>query len=305
MDIIIPEKLAGMTVGHCLRFEYGVSYSLLLSLKNKDRGITLNGRPVTVRTSVLSGDVISLAAEDESSGEKIIPKKLPVDILYEDDYIIAVDKPPMMPTHPSHLHRDDTLANALAFIFEERGVPFVFRAAGRLDRNTSGVVIVAKNRYASSRISQELAERKTEKEYIALLEGCILEDCGHIDRYIRRSPDSIITREVTDNAEGSERAITDFSVIARGQSCTLVRAHPLTGRTHQLRVHFSSIGHPICGDDLYGAEKKEFPRQMLHAYSYAFTHPFTGNSIKIIAPPPPDLTDAAYERLNYRFNDEH
>ena len=190
-----------------------------------------------------------------------------------------------MPTHTSHGHIDDTVANALAFRYASINEPFVFRAISRLDKDTSGILLIARSRLSASLLSNAMLRREIEKTYVALLEGSLQgDDEGDIDSYIRRAEKSIIFREVCAEGEGGDHAKTHYKVIARCDTHTLVAASPLTGRTHQLRVHFSSLGHPIVGDVLYGSG--EFPSLSglaLHSYKVKFPHP-SGHSAELIAP---------------------
>ena len=205
--------------------------------------------------------------------------------------MLAAAKPPYMPTHESHGHLGDTLANALAGEFVRRGVPFVFRAVNRLDADTSGVLLVAKNRYAAERFGSLVAARQIEKTYIALLTGVPEPPCGVIDTYIRRTGESIILRASYPTGAPSERAVTAYETVETVGGVAVVRCRPKTGRTHQLRVHFAALGCPIVGDDLYGGGFA-LPRQALHAARLDFVHPITGAPVVIECPLAPDL--AAY-----------
>ena len=192
-----------------------------------------------------------------------------------------------MPTHPSHNHYDDTLANALAFYYS--GKPFVFRPVSRLDRNTSGTVLVAKNARAAGMLFSEMKKRNIEKTYLAVVEG-EFSGSGVIEKYLCRTEASIIVRRVCDeNESGAQYAKTEYEVIKSGNGLSLVRLKPLTGRTHQLRVHMASIGHPILGDDIYGNVIDLIDRQALHAESLIFTRPSDGKRIEVKASLPRDI----------------
>ena len=194
-----------------------------------------------------------------------------------------------MPTHPTHGHYEDTLANAVMFYMQKNGNPdFVFRSVNRLDRDTSGLVIIAKSQLSCAKLSRVLQEGKINKTYLALLEGSPEADEGVIEKPIRRAGDSIITRECCEEGQGAY-ARTVYRVLKRYDGYTLVSAQPITGRTHQLRVHFSSIGHPIVGDTLYGSASEMLDRQALHAAMLVFPHPMEDRMIRLLCPPPNDM----------------
>lgn len=272
---------AGRTLKDYLFSGLSLSRAQVIVLKKKEQGMLLNGERVTVRALLMEGDLLELELEDEQSPEDLVPYEYPLQILYEDEDLILINKPQGMPTHPSHGHFEDTLANALAFYYQKQGRPFVFRAANRLDRDTTGVVLIAKNKRASAALSKQIIERKVQKEYLALLVGTVKEDEGTIDKNIVRAQDSVIVRK-TSETEG-ERAFTSYRVIERKGGLTLVSAIPHTGRTHQLRVHFASIGHPIFGDGLYGSPSELICGQALHAQSLSFCHPVSGELLTVRA----------------------
>lgn len=286
----IEKQQDGMMVKQYL---YGVLHSSraqITRLKALERGIMLNGERVTVRAVLREGDILELQIEANTDeiNSLIARACLPFTILAEDDDILAVNKPSGMPTHPTHGHYDDTLANAVIDHYALKGIPFVFRAVNRLDRNTSGVVLIAKNGMAAAYLGNALSSGKFRKTYIAFLCGSLPIGKGMIDRPIRREKESIITRTVCENGEGDD-AVTLYEVIAHFDDFSVVFATPLTGRTHQLRVHFASIGHPILGDDLYGQADPRIRRQALHAYSLTFPHPYDGTPFIVTAPMPDDM----------------
>jgi 23S rRNA pseudouridine1911/1915/1917 synthase len=251
---------------------------MIKHIKYREDGIVVNGARVTVRYVLKDKDVVSLALEDTESSETATPSDLEVDIIYEDDDLIIANKPPFMPTHPSHNHHHDTLANALANYFAKKDIPFVFRPINRLDRNTSGLVIVAKNRIAAAKLTDEMKSKRIKKTYVAYLEGALDDPektveymgmtLGVIDSCLHRTEKSIIVREVcSPDTHDAEEAITYYRILNRCDECTEVEIFPQTGRTHQLRVHFASVGHPIIGDDLYGSASPHIERHALHAKS--------------------------------------
>ncbi len=288
MKITIDNRLAGISVKEYLFSVLGLSRNQVIALKKDEKGILLNDKRVTVRASLCEGDILELRVEDDYSdvNEFIEPVELPLDIIYEDEELVAVNKPSGMPTHPSHGHHNDTLANALSYYYLQKGIPFVFRAVNRLDMDTSGVVLVAKNKHSAYLMAKEMEKRNFIKEYCAVLSGELFGD-GKIENYIRRKEGSSMLRCICNEGAASEYAKTEYSVISRNENYTVVRALPYTGRTHQLRVHFSSLGNPILGDGLYGAEDKE--RLMLHAYALTFVHPVLQTTITLKAPMPNDF----------------
>jgi 23S rRNA pseudouridine1911/1915/1917 synthase len=287
MQIKIDKSYENRTLLSFIKSELRLSHRLLSRLKRTENGILINGKHVTVRYILKAGDILELADEDTSPSETVEPVELSVDIIFEDDDIIAVNKPASMPTHPSHEHQEDTLANALAFYFKSKGIPFVFRAVNRLDRDTSGVVLVAKNKNAAFVLSKQIAEFKVEKKYIAIAEG-ELSCSGRIEGAIRRVNDGKMKRGVFDDGQC---ALTEYEVIGIKDGLSTVLVTPKTGRTHQIRVHFSHIGHPLAGDTLYGNEKgsDKISRQALHAYSLSFSLPSRNKIITVTAPIPSDM----------------
>lgn len=289
MQITVKQEYNGVPLLRFLRGELQLSSKMLKHLKFLPDGITVNGRQVTVRYLLRTGDLLTLAVEDEISAE-ITPVELPITILYEDDDIVVPAKPAEMPTHPSHDHYDDTVANALAFRYQRDGVPFVFRPVNRLDRNTSGLLLIARNRICAGRMAEQMRKKEIQKTYLAVLDGEMPLGEGEIDACLHRTEQSIILREVcSPDAPDADAALTRYTVLAAQNGHTLVRAHPLTGRTHQLRVHFASIGHPITGDDLYGNASPLIPRHALHAHTLTFRHPTTGEPMTLTAPLPKDM----------------
>ncbi len=290
----------GKTVLEILKKELRLSSKMITSLKKSPSGITVDGEHVTVRRVLHQGEVLCLEVEDKEQNENLVPTELPLAILYEDDDIIALNKPPHMPTHPSHGHFSDTLANGLCFYMQKKDEPFVFRSVNRLDRNTSGIVLVAKNRISANRLYGAMQKGLITKKYIALLLGTLPKKEGRIDTYIRRREKSIITREVCGALPDAARAITNYEVLSSDGALSAVKASPITGRTHQLRLHFAHLGVPILGDDLYGKKSEEISRQALHAYYLSFPHPKSGKVTELFAPLPNDM-EAVLKKHNLKI----
>ena len=289
MELIATHRHHGMTLGQLLKKELRLSTKMIKHLKFTDNGMLVNGVRVTVRYPLHEGDVISLAIEDRESAP-IEPVELPIEILYEDTDLVVPAKPADMPTHPSHDHYGDTVANALAFRYRESEIPFVFRPVNRLDRNTSGLLLIARNRPAAARMADAMKDGKIRKTYLAVLDGEWAVTDGVIDACLHRTADSIIVREVCPpDAPDADAARTEYRVLTHANGHTLVEARPITGRTHQLRVHFAHMGHPITGDDLYGVPSPLIARHALHAHTLTFPHPTSGACMELVAPLPTDF----------------
>lgn len=287
MKSVVKSEHNGVPLRTYLRGTLRISGGILTGLKAEPDGILVNGCRETVRFVLHTGDTVELNfPEDEQSD--IEPVELPFDILYEDEDVLAVNKPSGMPTHPSHGHRLDTLANAAAYHYKEK--PFVFRAVNRLDRDTSGIVLLAKNRLSASLLFEQMKAGGIKKTYYALCRGIPPSETGIIDKNIKREKDSIIFRRVCPPDEG-RTATTIYKSITLYKHpqgiISLVELKPLTGRTHQLRVHTASEGFPILCDGLYGdGFDGGLSRLALHASGLSFTHPATGALIEISAPLP-------------------
>ena len=253
-------------------------------------GITLDGVPVLPSHRFFFDRVKSLLTirlREEEASEHIAPVPLPLTIVYEDEDLLVLDKPPDMPIHPSMGNYENTLANALAYYYEQQERPFIFRCINRLDRDTSGLLIVAKNAYSSVVLSAQMKERHIHREYLAVVQG-LAPERGTIDAPIGRQPGSVIARCV-DPVSG-EPAITHYTRVAASPDGTysLMRIHLDTGRTHQIRVHMGHIGHPLPGDFLYCPDYRHFGRQPLHSHRLSFTHPVTGEEMTFTSPLPED-----------------
>lgn len=261
MKIIIDKNADKLTIKKLLKDKMKLSSRLIKHLKKYNDGIILNGAHAHV-TSVLGVNdelILDFSDREEDVNEYLERTFLPLDIIYEDENITVVNKSAFMPTHQSHNHYSDTLANALAYRYSNR--PYVFRAINRLDKNTSGVVITANNKLYAEILASKLRNGKFKKEYIAIVEGRMIGG-GVIDAPIARMGESIIEREVRPDGE---YAYTEYNVLLSCDDISLLRLSPITGRTHQLRVHLSYIGHPILGDSMYGSASELIDRQALHA----------------------------------------
>ena len=264
-------ELDGMRMSDFLKRKLGFSSSLVT--KVKFGGVSLNGNIVTMRATVKNGDTVEIDFPEEES-ENIVPMDITLDILYEDEHILAVNKPRDMPTHPSRGNHLPTLANAVAAYL---GAPFVFRAVNRLDRGTAGIVIIAKNPYAAAKLGRAMKERRINKKYVALLEGVPSPNEARIDAPIAREKEGEIKRVVR---EDGKVAITDYKVIEKtkdGNAVCEIVLH--TGRTHQIRVHMAHIGHPLVSDFLYGNEHQD--GYFLTCSEISLPHPLTDEEIQL------------------------
>ena len=278
----VPEEYNGKKVISFLRGNAGISSRLLKALKRIENGITLNGEHIRTVDILHTGDI--LAVDIPCPDSEIQPIKMPLDILYEDDDLIIINKDPFIACHPTHNHQGDTLANALAFYLQSKGKTSVFRAVGRLDKGTSGIVICALNKHAAA-----LVPKTVEKEYLAIIPAR-LPEAGTIDAPIYR-PDPMKTLRAV--GDSGDRAVTHWAVVKQNDTATLARIRLETGRTHQLRVHFASLGFPLVGDSMYGKDEKKIGHQLLHCAKITFTHPVSGEKITVEAPMPEDMQKEA------------
>lgn len=277
----IGNNLDGKDIKFILKHSFGFSSKLITALKAGD-GIMLNGKKEFVIKRVRCGDFLQINLPQKPS-LNILPNNIPIDILYEDDDLLAVNKPANMPTHPSIGHFEGTLANAVMYYF--RDIPFTFRAVTRLDRDTTGVTVIAKNAPAANIMSRLIQQNILIKEYTAVCAGTPSSLAGRIDAPIKRAKEGIIKRCIS---ESGKPAISDYEVIEFQNGLSLIRLFPRTGRTHQLRLHLSHIGTPIYADFMYGTEVSG-ERTRLHCSKISFPHPFSKEKIVISAPIPDDM----------------
>ncbi len=276
IEISIEKESEGKKIEHILKVKAGLSETLIRRLKRTEGGILLNGKPAKIIEKVSFGDLIKVAVTEKSS-QNIIPVKTPLDIIYEDEDILAVNKLRSMPTHPSKGHREDTLANGVIYYL---GKGSKFHVITRLDRDTSGVVLIAKNPVSAAFLTDEMKNGRIAKEYVAVINGVLNPQDGIITAPIKKKNESGILRCVS--PDGKE-AVTKYKTVKIQDGISLVNLFPVTGRTHQLRVHMSYMNCPIYGDSLYGAVQKG-ERTLLHCRKISFIHPVTKENISITAP---------------------
>ncbi|BBF43094.1 ribosomal large subunit pseudouridine synthase D [Lachnospiraceae bacterium KM106-2] len=289
LQYIIEEKDSGVAIRTFLE-ERGYSTSLIRALKKIPTGVLLNKEPVFVKTIVSEGDQLEICMKEEIEEDIYVPLPYDLHILYEDEDILVVNKPHDMPIHQSMNNYSNTLANAVSYYSHEKGEAYVFRCINRLDRDTTGATIIAKNTLSAAVLSAQVRERKIHRTYLALVEGITKEE-DVIDLPIARKEESVIERQV-DEVNG-KRAVTHYRRLgvyqAKEKDISLLSLKLETGRTHQIRVHMSHIGHPLLGDFLYNEDCTLMNRQALHSASLRFTHPVTGEELFIEAPLPEDM----------------
>ncbi len=274
-----------------LRTTCRITRGMLIKLKKTEGGIKLNGAPVTVRALLKTGDIIELSDADSPKDENpyVIAGGILPEIIYQDEALMVFNKPSGMPTHTSRGHTESCLANSVCAYFRDKGQPFVFRPVNRLDKDTSGAVMIAKNKYYSAILSRSMWNGEIKKVYLAVTEGEAPKE-GKIEGYIKRVDKSIIKRKLCLEREpDSAGSLTYFRTIGTCGGKSLVMVFPITGRTHQIRLHLAYIGLPICGDTLYGSSSECIERQALHAVSLTFPSPIDGRSVKVMAEPPNDI----------------
>ncbi len=284
---ITPQE-DGMQVLEFLRSK-GFSRHILTSMKPDKEALLVNGMRAGGRSILKEGDHFRVRVMETGSMEGIVPAPLPLDILYEDEDILVLNKPADMPVHPSIGNYTNTLANAAAFYFQQKGMLCPFRCINRLDRDTSGALILAKNALSAAILSAQMRNREIRRTYLAVVCG-VTPPSGTVSAPIGRVSDSVIQRQV--DPEHGESAVTHYERLAVRNDHSLLEIHLETGRTHQIRVHMGYIGHPLPADYLYHPVYDHFKRQPLHSFQLNFRHPLTGKDLCFTAPVPKDMAQA-------------
>lgn len=288
LEFTVPPRLDGRTAEQIMQRELGVPSGLIRRLKRSPDAVLLNGRACSVVEGTVSGDRLTLTFEDDERAS-VVPVSGPVDVVYRDEDILVVNKPPRLPCHPTAGNRTDTLANYLTALYLAEGNSFTPRVINRLDANTSGLVLLAVNPYSAARLNSAARQGLIKKLYSAVTVGVPSPPDGEICAPIGRCADSSIKREVCGEGEG-DSALTRYRLTASGGGLALLSVETLTGRTHQIRVHLASIGCPLAGDFLYGAEDRALiPRHALHMGELSLLHPVTGEALTLSAPLPEDM----------------
>jgi len=287
LNYIVSKTDENKKIKDILQTRLNISHRLLNTLK-KENSVYLNDKPSVLYKEVLENDKITVSFDYIEDNSNIIPKELPLDIIYEDDWILVINKKSGIPVHPSMSHYEDSLSNGIRFYFDKLGLKKKIRPVNRLDKDTSGLVVFAKCEYIQEALIKQMEIHAFQKEYIALVEGLFNEKSGIINEPISRKENSIIERCVSNDGYPS---ITEYEVIKefKDKNISVVKCVLKTGRTHQIRVHMSYIGHPLLGDDLYGGKTNYINRQALHCSKLSFTHPIYNQNITLESDIPCDM----------------
>ncbi|SFL36523.1 23S rRNA pseudouridine1911/1915/1917 synthase [Gracilibacillus orientalis] len=282
----ISKQYEGLLLREYLLQVRGISRRILTAIKFEGGRLLVNNSDVNVRHQLLDSDVVEVIFPPEKRSELLVPEPIPLDIVYEDDDVLVLNKAPHMATIPSSHHLSHTLANGIIHHYNLQQIPYTVHVVTRLDRDTSGLLLIAKHRYSHSILFSEQHEAKVNRHYQAIIAGQLTEKEGVLDYPIDRAPDSIIERLV---ASTGKRAVTHYQVKEELADISLLDIQLETGRTHQIRVHFSSISHPLIGDSLYGGDTTKLQRQALHCHKLAFNHPLTKKRMEFEIPLANDL----------------
>lgn len=292
IDYIIDEDSADLRVEQFLRRKR-YSGQNLSEIKRMPKSILVNGVHYYMRQELSTGDHLQVRICETQNSEKIPPTKLPLDIIYEDEDLLVLNKPDGMPIHPSLNNYTNSMANALAYYFQSQGKPFIFRCCNRLDRDTSGLTIVSKHLVSGSILSDMTKYREVHREYLAIARGSVTPSEGTIQAPLGRKEGTIIERTV--DWEHGEDAVTHYKVVKEANGHSLVSLRLETGRTHQIRIHMKYLGYPLIGDYLYNPDMEYMTRQALHSHHMEFTHPITGEHMSFTAPLPEDMARVMQE----------
>ncbi|MDO4329819.1 MAG: RluA family pseudouridine synthase [Lachnospiraceae bacterium] len=282
----ISQEEAGLSIERFLK-RRGYSKHIIIQVRNAG-GITVDGSHAITPQILKEGETLQIHLEERESSQKVVPTQLPLNLVYEDEDLMIVNKPANMPIHPSQGNFENTLANAVAWYYQQKGQPYVYRAINRLDRDTTGLLILAKHGLSGCILSQMGSRREIHREYLAIAMGKV-DSQGRIDTPIGRAGQSTVLRCI--DWEHGDPACTHYERLLYREDldCSLVRLHLETGRTHQIRVHMKHIGHPLPGDFLYHPDYRLMERQALHSHKLEFLHPITGEAMCFEAPMPEDM----------------
>lgn len=305
---------AGHTIEKFLK-EQGFSGQNLTNLKKMKESVLVDGDWKHMNYVLQPLDILEIHIEEFASSSKIIPTAAPLDVVYEDEDLLVVNKPADMPVHLSMGNYENTLANVVAWYYEQQQIPFVFRCVNRLDRNTTGLTMIAKHMVSASLLSKMIAQRQVHREYLAIVQDRHLPDLGIVNAPIGRKDGSCIERTV-DFIHG-EKAVTHYEVLSRENGYAFLSLHLGTGRTHQIRVHMKYLKCPLVGDTLYNPEEisclsglsdtQEDPRilkrQALHSYRLEFVHPLTGEPLCFTCGLPEDMTEFLIQNMSFTYEE--
>lgn len=290
----VKEAEAGFNVERILRQSLGFSRGMVRKLKRTDDGVLVNGQDFYLNRPVREGDILRIDLHSDKV-TAVLPQPIPIDIVYEDEHLLVVNKPYHMLVHPLKREPENTLANAVLYHYLENHVEPVFRPVTRLDRDTSGLVVVAKHAHAGHRLTSHLVAGELQREYLAVVHGLLTRTEGVFDLPLARCPVCLIRQAVQ---PGGKRAVTHYQVEKYLADSTLVKLRLETGRTHQIRAHMRHAGHPLVGDTLYGGREAGINRQALHCWRICLPHPMSGAILALEAPLPEDMERLIFESSN-------
>lgn len=273
------------TINQILKNEFGLSSRLLPKLI-KNQKVFLNNKITDTRNKIEINDTVTVLLDLEEDNSNIKPTKMNLNIAYEDETVLVINKPAGIAVHPSMEHFSNSLSNGVKYYFDKIGLKKKIRPVNRLDKNTSGLVVFAKNEYVQENLIQQMSNGTFKKEYLAICDGIFEKKKGTVDLPIARKENSIIERCINENGQQS---ITHYEVLKEFATYSLVRCTLETGRTHQIRVHMKAIGHPLLGDTMYGTDSCLISRQALHSYKISFSHPATKKHIELTCDLPEDM----------------
>lgn len=287
----VPEAEQGLRIEQFLR-RRGYSAQNLARIKRMPKNILVNGVFCYLRQPLSAGDTLCVHIQETESSQHIPPVHIPLDINYEDEDLVVINKPAGMPIHPSMNNYTNSLANGLAWYYQQQGKSFIFRCCNRLDRDTSGLTVVAKHLVSASILSAMTKRKEVCREYLAITRGNIHPPSGTINAPLGRREGTIIERMV--DWEKGEPAITHYRVLDSRNGHSLVSLRLETGRTHQIRIHMKYLGCPLIGDYLYNPDMEHIRRQALHSHRLSFPHPITGEKMAFEAQMPEDMRRVIY-----------
>ncbi|MFD2617086.1 RluA family pseudouridine synthase [Terrilactibacillus laevilacticus] len=296
IETIVSPKYNGLLLKSYLLQEQKISKAALKSIKFNGGDLLVNGMHQTVRYVLSEGDKVTILFPPEEKSTSLVATPFPLDIVFEDDHLLVINKPSQMPVIPSYRYPTHSLANGVLAHLEKQNLAYTVHTVTRLDRDTSGLILIAKHRHAHDAFFKMQLDHLVHRRYIAVVEGSLDEKQGVIDAPIGRKEGSIIERSVVE--KGGKTAITHYKVIKEDQNHSTAVVQLKTGRTHQIRVHFSYLGHPLAGDDLYGGTLTYIDRQALHSFELSFVHPFTHKSMSFRAQYPEDMRFLIREDIN-------
>lgn len=287
LDLPITGALTGIKVDTLLKRHLGLSGTVVRRIKWLEDGILVDGVRVNTRFCPKEGQVLSVRVSDPERRSGILPAPGPLDIVYEDGDMVVLNKAPGVPVHPSPGHYSDTIGNYLLYYYDQEGTEGDFHPVHRLDRGTSGLLVVARHPHAQEVLKEQLHTDSFRREYLAVCEGEPHPPVGTVDASLGPKPGSLVEQMVRPDGKPAR---THYEVVKAGERCALVRLVLDTGRTHQIRVHLAHLGHPLVGDFLYGTEEPDrISRPALHSHRLTFHHPITKEEMTFTAPVPPDM----------------